>query len=331
VTDESTIVVYAVGGNALSDPTSGEPVGLALAAVVEDIIGLSELGHRIVLTHGNGPQVGRLLVMEERARRAWSSDANGASAELQVEQRTGIHAWVAATQSMMGERLASSLESAFSARDIEMTCTVLTTRVEVDRRDPGFASPSKPVGIVLTDDADVPSEWHIGQTAVGRRRLVASPRPIRILEEDAIRALLMQDGILICAGGGGIPVTRHSSGQYRGVDAVVDKDRTSGLLAGSLNAAAFIITTAIDSIRIDFGRPTESAIDELPLLDAIKMVEEGVFPPGSMGPKVEAMVRAKRLHPRMVVALCSPGHAIDALEGRAGTRIVTGWGDLLTN
>jgi len=137
--------------------------------------------------------------------------------------------------------------------------------------------------------------------------------------------------VVICSGGGGIPVARSSSGHLIGVDAVIDKDRTSGLLAGSLNAAAFIITTAVDCILAGFGSDEEEPIDELPLLDAIRMVEDGTFPAGSMGPKVEAMVRAKRLHPRMAVVLCSPGSASEALAGRAGTRIVTGWGDLLNH
>jgi carbamate kinase len=328
--DSPSVIVYAVGGNALVDPTGkGQRVDV-LGGVVKDVMDLIKRGHRIVLTHGNGPQVGSLLEMEETARRSRQDSSNGASSTNHEERVKGLHAWVAATQSMIGERIALALEAEFYHAGISTTCAVLTTRVEVDPKDRAFSVPTKPIGMVLNEE-NIPEDWTVKQTMVGLRRVVASPRPGRILEEEVIKTMLGQDGIIICGGGGGIPVIRQENGIFVGIDAVIDKDRTSGLLAGCLNADGFIISTAVDSIQRDFGTKDAERIEELPLLEAIQSIEDGTFPDGSMGPKVEAMVRAKRLYPRMIVALCSPGSAIEAIEGRAGTRIVTGWGDLLSN
>ncbi len=328
--ESPSVVVYAVGGNALVDPTGKGQQDDVLGGVVKDVMDLVKRGHRIVLTHGNGPQVGTLLEMEETARRSRDSASNGATATSHDERGKGLHAWVAATQSMIGERIAMALEAEFHSAGMDTTCAVLTTRVEVDPRDRAFNIPTKPIGMVIEAEK-IPKGWTVKQTKVGLRRVVASPRPNRIIEEGIIKTMLGQDGIVICGGGGGIPVIRNQSGILIGIDAVIDKDRTSGLLAGSLNADGFIISTAVDSIQKNFGLDNAKRIAELPLLEAIQSIEDGTFPEGSMGPKVEAMVRAKRLYPRMIVALCSPGSAIEAIEGRTGTRIVTGWGDLLSN
>jgi carbamate kinase len=328
--DSPSVIVYAVGGNALVDPTGKEQRTDVLGGVVKDVMDLVKRGHRIVLTHGNGPQVGSLLEMEETARMSRDASSNGAASTHHAEQGKGLHAWVAATQSMIGQRIALALESEFHLAGMATTCAVLTTRVEVDPTDRAFSMPTKPIGMVLRKE-NIPDNWSIKQTAVGLRRVVASPRPNRIIEEEVIKTMLTQDGIIICGGGGGIPVVRNDSGIFIGIDAVIDKDRTSGLLAGCLNADGFIISTAVDSIQQNFGTKDAQRIEELHLLEAIQSIEDGTFPEGSMGPKVEAMVRAKRLYPKMIVALCSPGSAIEAIEGRAGTRIVTGWGDLLSN
>ena len=158
-------------------------------------------------------------------------------------------------------------------------------------------------------------------TAAGPRRVVASPLPQSILDADAINALLKAGAVVLCAGGGGIPVALGESG-FDGVEAVIDKDRVSSLIAQSIGANLLLISTAIDAIRLDFGKPSERKSRKLSVSDATSHLDEGQFPAGSMGPKVEAMLAAKQNDPKMVVVLCQPGQALPAIRGDAGTTII---------
>ena len=309
------LAVYAVGGNALSDPAAAGSDASAAAerameAVLEDVVDLLEAGYRVVLTHGNGPQVGEMLLMEE----ALFDRREGGP------EPAGLDHWVAATQGTLGHEIATQLDSVLTRRGRHEQVATILTRVEVDRNDPAFTQPSKPIGPLIDDLGAVPESWHVGVTAAGPRRVVASPLPQSILDADAINALLKAGAVVLCAGGGGIPVALGESG-FDGVEAVIDKDRVSSLIAQSIGANLLLISTAIDAIRLDFGKPSERKIRNLSVSDATSHLDEGQFPAGSMGPKVEAMLAAKQNDPEMVVVLCQPGQALSAIRGEAGTTI----------
>ena len=295
------IVVYAIGGNALSSPTGTnmEESALTLAKVISDVIDLLEAGWRVVLTHGNGPQVGHLM---------------------SLDSTQPMDEWVAATQGMIGHNLALNLESILKRRNRPETTSVLLTRVLVDSQDNAFKFPSKPVGKILTDHQVMKEDWDIAETVNGPRRVVASPKPIEILDLNVIHSLLESRAIVICCGGGGIPVVKENN-HFKGVPAVVDKDHLSGLLSVELGASALIISTAVDSLRKNFGEENEEPITKLSISDAQVLLDEGQFPAGSMGPKVQSLIEANLSNRDMKCIICSPGNAINALRGESGTTI----------
>jgi len=294
--------LYAIGGNALSDPLHPEAPNDVLDSVLDDVFDLLEAGYNIVLTHGNGPQVGQLLLMEESL---------GGVPE-------GLDNWVAATQGTIGHNIATRLDGLLTSKHRHEQVATLLTRVAVDENDPGFKTPTKPIGPVILGDA--PNHWVVGQTLQGPRRLVASPLPVEILDADAIEALLHAGAIVLACGGGGIPVIVEPTG-FRGVEAVIDKDRVSSLLAQTLAVDLFIISTAIDSIRVNFGTPEEKALRMVAAADLQAHLSQSQFPSGSMGPKVEALLEAKLGRPSMEVLLCTPGQALAAVRGEAGTTV----------
>ena len=297
----SRTAVYAIGGNALSSPTGGDAneSALVLAKVISDIIDLLEAGWRVILTHGNGPQVGHLMALDSTQ---------------------SMDDWVAATQGMIGHTLSINLDSILKRRNRPETTAVVLTRVEVDESDPGFQFPTKPVGPVLTDEQVMTEDWNIAETANGPRRVVASPLPKKILDLDVIKSLVAGNAIVICCGGGGIPVV-YKTDHYVGVPAVIDKDRLSALLAVKVQADALIISTAVDAIRTGFGTSEEVIHSELSVDQAMKFMEEGEFPDGSMGPKVSSLIEAAVKIQGIKSVLCQPGDAIKALRGSSGTTI----------
>jgi carbamate kinase len=297
----SRTVVYAIGGNALSSQTGGDirDSALVLAKVISDVVDLLEAGWRVILTHGNGPQVGHLM---------------------SLDQSTSMDEWVAATQGMIGHSLSINLDSILRNRNRPESTAVVLTRVEVDENDKGFQFPTKPVGPILSNQQVMSEDWNIAETKDGPRRVVASPFPKRILDIEVIKALVAENAIVICCGGGGIPVI-HKVDHYVGVSAVIDKDRLSTLLAIELNAEALIISTAIDAIRTGFGTPDEVIHSNLSVADAKKYITEGEFPSGSMGPKVESLIDAVEHVEGIKSVLCQPGDAIKALRGDSGTII----------
>ena len=297
----SRTVVYAIGGNALSSP-KGEDVessALVLAKVISDVIDLLEAGWRVVLTHGNGPQVGYLM---------------------SLDQSKPMDEWVAATQGMIGHSLSINLDSILRKRSRPESTAVVLTRVEVDEDDQGFQFPTKPVGPILSDQQVMSEDWDIAETKSGPRRVVASPFPKRILDLDVIKALISENAIVICCGGGGIPVL-HKVEHYVGVPAVIDKDRLSSLLAIEIEADALIISTAVDAIRTGFGTSDELIHSHLSVAEAKKYLADGEFPVGSMGPKVESLISAVENVGGIKSVLCQPGDAIKALRGSGGTTI----------
>lgn len=297
----SRTVVYAIGGNALSSPNggTGDESALVLAKVISDVVDLLEAGWRVILTHGNGPQVGHLM---------------------SLDSSQPMDDWVAATQGMIGHSLSINLDSILRRRNRPEATAVVLTRVEVDVNDKGFNFPTKPVGPVLSDKQVMSEDWDIAETKIGARRVVASPKPIRILDIDVIKSLVSKNAIVICCGGGGIPVV-HKDGHYSGVPAVIDKDRLSALLSIEMNVEALIISTAIDAIRTDFGGPNETVHHQLSVKQATNFLQAGEFPAGSMGPKVESLVEAAENIDGVKSVLCQPGDAIKALRGESGTTI----------
>ena len=297
----SRTVVYAIGGNALSSPTGGneDDSALVLAKVISDVIDLLEAGWRVILTHGNGPQVGHLMSLDP-------------SQEMDD--------WVAATQGMIGHSLSINLDSILKRRSRPESTAVVLTRVEVDEKDPGFSTPTKPVGPVLSDKQVMSEDWDIAETKNGPRRVVASPHPLRILDLDVIKSLVAGNAIVICCGGGGIPVIEKDN-HYVGVPAVIDKDRLSALLAKEIQADALIISTAIDSVRTGFGTEKEVSHSILTISEARGYLQSGEFPAGSMGPKISSLIDAVESVDGLKSVLCQPGDAIKALRGDGGTII----------
>lgn len=299
-------IVVALGGNALL--RRGEPLTAAVQRTNVRIaaLALADLArdHEIIVAHGNGPQVG-LLALQGASydpQKPWPLDVLGAE-----------------TDGMIGYLIEQELMNALPKGS---HCATLLSRVEVDPKDPAFGTPSKPIGPVYTDTeaAQAASDhgWQMVQEANGgMRRIVPSPMPLRIIGLDAIKVLLDAKHIVICAGGGGIPVIRNASGDMEGVEAVIDKDRTSALLALGLSADALLLLTDVPAVYRDFGAPTQSAIStttpaKLSNLD---------LPPGSMGPKVAAAVAFATASGK----LAGIGQLTDAraiLEGRAGTRVL---------
>ena len=297
----SRTVVYAIGGNALSSPTGGneDDSALVLAKVISDVIDLLEAGWRVILTHGNGPQVGHLM---------------------SLDPSQAMDDWVAATQGMIGHSLSINLDSILKRRSRPESTAVVLTRVEVDENDLGFTTPTKPVGPVLSDKQVMTEDWDIAETKNGPRRVVASPHPLRILDLDVIKSLVSGNAIVICCGGGGIPVIEKDN-HYTGVPAVIDKDRLSALLAKEIEADALIISTAIDSVRTGFGTEKEVSHSILTISEARGYLESGEFPAGSMGPKISSLIDAVENVDGLKSVLCQPGDAIKALRGDGGTII----------
>ena len=295
-------VVYAIGGNALSSPTGGgeEKSALVLAKVMSDVIDLLEAGWRVILTHGNGPQVGHLM---------------------SLDSSQPMDDWVAATQGMIGHSLSINLDSILRRRNRPEKTSVILTRVEVDADDPGFLFPTKPVGPVLTSEQVMSEDWDIAETINGPRRVVASPSPKEILDLDIIQSLIAKNAIVICCGGGGIPVINKGE-HYAGVPAVIDKDRLSALLAIEMKVDALIISTAIDAVRTGFGTESEQTHHTMTVEQANAYLDSGEFPAGSMGPKVASAIEVVENLENVKSIICQPGDAVKALRGDSGTNFV---------
>lgn len=296
--------MYAIGGNALASPTGGDDgqSERILAHVMSDVVDLLESGWGVVLTHGNGPQVGHLMTLD-------------------TDLTQPMDAWVSATQGMIGHGLALNLDSILSKRQRPERTATIVTRVLVDGNDPGFSKPTKPVGPVLNAQTVMEADWDIAETKIGPRRVVASPLPMEIIDLPVIQKLVDLHAVVICGGGGGIPIARKGQ-HFIGVPAVIDKDRVSALLAIKLQAEALIISTAIDAVRTGFGTEEEKSHRTLTLDECEMHMEAGEFPAGSMAPKIGSLMEAALHQPGLQAILCQPGDALEALRGKAGTTII---------
>ena len=308
-------VVVAFGGNASYPPTIKGLVEEQLALMAqaaEHLVQLVRSGWQIIVTHGNGPVVGNILFRMART-------AN----ELPPMP---MDVCVAHSQGGMGYMLQQTLDNALAADGLAVATSAIVTRVEVDPAHQAFAAPTKPVGRFFSlDDADRLSReqgWQfVEDSGRGWRRVVPSPPPMRILDLPAVRALLAADIIPITVGGGGIPVARDERGNYRGVSAVVDKDLSSAMLAAELGAEALVMLTGVERVALDFGKPTQRALDRLTVQEARRHLADGQFPPGSMGPKIGAALDyLERGGSHVIITALDRIH--DALHGTAGTRIV---------
>jgi carbamate kinase len=313
------LTVIALGGNAVSPPGKEGNIAdqfAATGAVCGPLADLICQGHQLVITHGNGPQVGNVMRRVEIA------------AEHDIYPLT-LDIVVADTEAGMGYMICQCLMNELAARGRPRLCTTIVTTVRVDGDDPSLAHPTKPVGPFLTREQ---AERHMRQdgwkivedAGRGWRRVVPSPIPREIVELPLLRKLVEAGEIIVAAGGGGIPVTRDDAGAYRGAEAVIDKDRTSALLAAALNAQRLVILTNVDRVMRDFGKPTAAPIDIMNSDQARALIAAGQFAPGSMLPKIEAAVDflAASPNPAAQVLITSCERAAEALTGKTGTRIV---------
>ena len=310
-------IVLALGGNALADSdqrgTYDEQVR-NVRTVARQIMKIIDRGHQLVITHGNGPQVGNIALQE--------------SATSEVPENP-LHVMDAMTQGEIGYLIQRELGNLLRAVGSKRSVVSLISQVYVDRADPAFRNPSKPIGPFYTEEEAKKLAGLRGFTmkAVAKsgarryRRVVPSPEPVMIVEAEAISKVLGTGPILVAGGGGGIPVVKNSKGEYEGVDAVVDKDLCAEKLAEAVRADALLVLTNVDQVKLNLGTPKERPIDSMTVAEAKAYLKQGQFPPGTMGPKVVACVRFAEWSGKVGI-IASLQHAVEALDGSAGTRIV---------
>jgi carbamate kinase len=309
----SRSALVAVGGNSLIRAGETGTIAEQLAntrRTADAIVALLRDGFRLVITHGNGPQVGAALLRSERASDQVYSQA------LDVCDAT--------TQGEIGYLLQQSLRNALDRAGMTVPVVTVLTQAVVCQDDPAMHHPTKPIGPFYSkataEDRARLLGWQVVEDAArGYRRVVPSPEPIDVVEEGVIRMLLDQGALVIAAGGGGIPVIRTAEG-LRGVEAVIDKDRVSALLAGRLGVDSFIISTDADRVYLDYRKPIQRPLDRVTADEMERYLQAGQFPPGNMGPKVESALRFLRAGGREAI-ITSYEHIPEAVHGRAGTRI----------
>ena len=311
-------VLVAIGGNALV--LDGEPGSVPLqleraAQFAEQVADLVADGWRVLVSHGNGPQVGFILRRGELV----APDAD-------FEGLPDLPLWLAVADSQggIGHILTMALDTALERRGLDERAVTVLTHSEVDPQDPAFSSPSKPIGSQLTGDtarARASAEgWTVVETSPGAfRRVVASPPPLRIVEAEQIRALTPH-AVVVAAGGGGIPVARTATG-WHGVDAVVDKDRASALLAATAGVDTLVLVTGVDHVYVGWGTPDQRSLDEVDAAELRAHLEAGEFPAGSMGPKVESALQFVEDGGKRAVITSLP-RLRDALAGDSGTHVI---------
>jgi carbamate kinase len=309
------IAVVAIGGNSLVTDRQHEDVPSQVRAIQDTcchIAGMVASGWNVVVTHGNGPQVGFIL------RRCELAAHEVHTAPLDVI--------VADTQGSIGYEICQALRNELRRRGISRPVVAVVTQALVDRHDPDFQHPSKGIGSFMTEDkarALAREGWTVREDAGrGWRRLIASPKPVRIIEEETIKLLVDGDAIVVAVGGGGIPVIEDEEGMLRGCVAVIDKDRASSLLAAGLQADLFLISTSVEKVALNFNQPNQRWIDHLTLSQARRYLAEGHFLAGSMGPKIEAIVHYLEENRQGRAVITSPANLIRALDGQAGTWVL---------
>ncbi|AJF73603.1 carbamate kinase [Raoultella ornithinolytica] len=304
-------IVLALGGNALGDDLAGQMQ--AVTQTAQAIVDLIAQGHQVVVTHGNGPQVGMINLAFEAAAK---TEAHTPMLPMSV--------CVALSQGYIGYDLQNALREALLARGMSVPVATVITQVEVDAADEAFRDPSKPIGSFFSA-AEAKLLTRQGYTLKedagrGYRRVVASPEPVDIIEKETVKALMDAGKVVITVGGGGIPVVREGN-HLRGVSAVIDKDRASARLAATIDADMLIILTAVEKVAINFGQANQQWLDRLSLSDADRFIAEGHFAKGSMLPKVEAAAAFARSRPGRRALITMLSKAREGIEGKTGTLI----------
>lgn len=304
-------IVLALGGNALGDDLAGQMA--AVKQTSRAIVDLIAQGHQVVVTHGNGPQVGMINLAFEAAAK---TEAHTPMLPMSV--------CVALSQGYIGYDLQNALREELLSRKMDIPVATLITQVEVDANDEAFLNPTKPIGSFFSkEEADqMTQQGYIMKEDAGRgyRRVVASPKPVDIIEKQTVKAMMEACHVVITCGGGGIPVTREGN-HLRGASAVIDKDWASAKLAEMIDADMLIILTAVEKVAINFGKPNEQWLDKLSLSDAERFIEEGHFAKGSMLPKVEAAAAFARSRPGRRSLITVLSKAREGIEGKTGTVI----------
>lgn len=307
-------IMIALGGNALQSGKSEATAEAQLEVVkktCEYIADISCKGYEIGLVHGNGPQVGRILLASETAK--------------DVTPAMPFDVCGAMSQGYIGYHLQQALKYALSKKGRNIPVLTVATQMVVEKSDKAFQNPTKPIGPFYSEAEAKALETEKGYTMKedagrGFRRVVASPLPRKIVEIDAVKKL-WDTSIVISCGGGGIPVVENSDGSMEGVAAVIDKDFAAELLAEQVEADVLMILTEVEKVAVNFNKPDQKDLDSLNLEDAVKYIEEGQFAPGSMLPKVEAAMKFVRAYPNKRAIITSLDKAIEALEGKTGTVI----------
>ena len=312
------VAIVAVGGNSMIIDDRHQSIPdqyLAAAQSCRYVADMVEAGVTVVLTHGNGPQVGFIL------RR--SGIAKDIVPEVPIDYAG------ADTQGAIGYMFQRALYNEFKRRGVKRNVVAVVTQVLVDRNDPALSNPTKPIGAYF--DAQTSERlaaelyWVVKEDAGrGWRRVVGSPKPKRIIELAIIKALVSEGNIVIACGGGGIPVAEDASGQLDGVEAVIDKDFASALLAHELDADLFVVSTSVEKVAINFNKPNQRWLDRLALSEAKRLLSEGHFPSGSMGPKIEAILSFLEPGGQRRAIITNPPNLGRSLAGTTGTHILAG-------
>lgn len=304
-------IVLALGGNALGNNLPEQMV--AVKTTAKAIADLIEDGYEVVITHGNGPQVGNINLAMEELHRIYPNDP-----------LTPLSVCVAMSQGYIGYDLQNALREELLNRGINKSVSTIITQVCVDEDDEAFNNPTKPIGKFLTkeeaDELIVNGENVISDAGRGYRRVVASPKPVDIIEIDTIRTLLSAGQVVIAGGGGGIPVVKQGN-HLKGVGAVIDKDFVSAKIAELIDADTLVILTAVEKVAINFGKPNEVWLDGLSVSQAEKYIKEDQFAKGSMLPKVQAAVMFAKLGDGKKALITLLKKAKDGLNGKTGTII----------
>jgi len=313
--NQPKIAIVAIGGNSLIIDKTRKSIPDQFDAVKETmghIAGMIEDGWDVVISHGNGPQVGFILRRSELA--------------LHELHPVPLDYCGADTQGAIGYMIQKALRNEFKRRELDKEAVTVVTQVLVDRHDPAFKNPSKPIGSFMDEETArqriAEGQDFIEDAGRGWRRVVPSPLPEAIVEVNAIKNLIRMGFTVIAVGGGGIPVVEKENGNLRGVEAVIDKDFASGLLATNLNADLLLISTAIEKVALNFNTPDQTWVDRMTIAEAKKYIEDGHFAPGSMRPKIQACVEFIQRGGKEAL-ITDPPNIQRALRGETGTWIVS--------
>ncbi|OON91047.1 MAG: carbamate kinase [Candidatus Epulonipiscium fishelsonii] len=307
-------IVIALGGNALGkNPTEQQDM---IEKGVPSIVSLIKQGHEVVISHGNGPQVGMIKLAFDTA-----NEINKKVAKFELQECTAM------SQGYIGYHLQKGLKKELTKQGLNLNVTGIITQIEVDKNDDAFKNPTKPIGSFYSkENADKlakenPTLIFKEDSGRGYRQMVASPKPINIVEKEAIVELVKNKFVVVACGGGGIPVVKNQQGDYEGIPAVIDKDFASAKLAELIDADYLFILTAVDRVAINFGKENQELLKNITVDEANKYAAEGHFAPGSMLPKVQAAIQFVQSKPERRAVIASLEKAPLAMEGKSGTTI----------